>query len=235
MAPSGGMPVWLEKLLAEKFFVPCEHHEGVKKNEKNILCLDCCLGFCSHCIPPHRAHRLLQIRRYVYHDVVRVEDLEKLIDMSLVQSYTTNSAKVAFLKQRTQNRPFRGTGNGCRSCDRPLQESYQYCSLSCKVKQLVMNEGDLLRNLRKCEYLPFSIDDDGHLTPDSILESTGPDDSASTASGCERDVTTGSLSVFPAAAADTPIPRRRPMTEPKFGSFRKRPRKMSRPNRSPMM
>ncbi|KAK8969053.1 hypothetical protein KSP40_PGU020385 [Platanthera guangdongensis] len=137
------MPSWLEKLMSEKFFSPCASHEGIKKNEKNILCLDCCFGFCPHCIPPHRSHRLLQIRRYVYHDVVRVEDLEKLIDMSLVQvnfkennhfeSYTTNSAKVAFLKQRPQSRSFRASGNDCRSCGRPLQDSFLYCSLSCKV------------------------------------------------------------------------------------------------------
>ncbi|PKA46488.1 hypothetical protein AXF42_Ash012621 [Apostasia shenzhenica] len=136
MGSSGEMPIWLENLLSEKFFVPCSQHEGVKKNEKNILCLDCCFGFCPHCIHPHRSHRLLQIRRYVYHDVVRVEDLEKLIDMCLIQSYTTNSAKVAFLNPRTQSRPFRGSGNGCRSCDRPLQEGFLYCSVSCKVTTL---------------------------------------------------------------------------------------------------
>lgn len=33
----------------------------------------------------HRFHRLLQIRRYVYHEVVRLEDLENLIDCSNIQ------------------------------------------------------------------------------------------------------------------------------------------------------
>ncbi|KAI0499796.1 hypothetical protein KFK09_018004 [Dendrobium nobile] len=234
------MPSWLEKLLAEKFFSPCAHHEGVKKNEKNILCLDCCFGFCPHCILPHRSHRLLQIRRYVYHDVVRVEDLEKLIDMSLVQSYTTNSSKVAFLKQRAQSRPFRGSGNGCRSCDRPLQESFLYCSLSCKVKKLMMNDGELSRHLRKCEYLPLSIDEDGHFTPDSILESPGPDSSGSIGSGGAKDcVAVGGL--LCAAVMESTARRGRgcagvgfgTVVEP-AGSLRKRWRKKPRPNRSPL-
>ncbi|KAI5385758.1 hypothetical protein KIW84_072385 [Lathyrus oleraceus] len=43
---------------------------------------------------------LLQIRRYVYHDVVRMDDAAKLIDCSYIQSYKTNSVKVVFLNQR---------------------------------------------------------------------------------------------------------------------------------------
>lgn len=78
-------PAWLEALDAQKFFVGCCLHENAKKNEKNICCLDCCTSICPHCVSSHRRHRLLQVRRYVYHDVVRLEDLEKLIDCSSVQ------------------------------------------------------------------------------------------------------------------------------------------------------
>ena len=78
-------PAWLEALYTQKFFVGCSFHETAKKNEKNICCLDCCISICPHCISSHRFHRLLQVRRYVYHDVVRLEDLQKLIDCSNVQ------------------------------------------------------------------------------------------------------------------------------------------------------
>ncbi|KAL0733053.1 hypothetical protein Bca4012_009263 [Brassica carinata] len=78
-------PAWLDALYAEKFFVGCPYHETAKKNEKNVCCLDCCISLCPHCVPSHRYHRLLQVRRYVYHDVVRLEDLQKLIDCSNVQ------------------------------------------------------------------------------------------------------------------------------------------------------
>ncbi|KAK3033765.1 hypothetical protein RJ639_034207 [Escallonia herrerae] len=85
MLDSLHLPRWLEALLAEKFFNACIIHEDEKKNEKNIFCLDCCESICPHCLTPHRSHRLLQIRRYVYHDVIRLGDAEKLMDCASVQ------------------------------------------------------------------------------------------------------------------------------------------------------
>ncbi|KAJ0701716.1 putative transcription repressor PLATZ family [Helianthus annuus] len=154
-------PAWLEALYVQQFFTPCSTHENAKKNEKNVLCLDCCISICPHCWHAHRFHRLLQVRRYVYHDVVRLEDLENLIDCSNIQhifivylfhyqnslkylltrliipsqAYTINSAKVLFIKKRPQNRQFKGAGNYCTSCDRSLQEPFIHCSLGCKVIQ----------------------------------------------------------------------------------------------------
>ncbi|XP_037494747.1 uncharacterized protein LOC105629216 isoform X2 [Jatropha curcas] len=78
-------PAWLDRLMAETFFGACVSHENRRKNEKNIFCLLCCLSICPHCLSSHRSHPLLQVRRYVYHDVVRLGDLEKLIDCSYIQ------------------------------------------------------------------------------------------------------------------------------------------------------
>lgn len=178
-------PRWLEALLGEKFFHPCLIHESAKKNEKNIYCLDCCSSICPHCLSPHRSHRLLQIRRYVYHDVVRLDDMEKLIDCSFVQSYTTNNAKVVFLNERPQSRPFRGSGNLCSTCDRSLQDPYLFCSIACKVQHLLKTEGGLSKYLYECEFLALGDGgcyelEDGQMTPDSILDSP---DSFQTSSG----------------------------------------------------
>lgn len=151
-------PAWLEAIFAENFFVSCSIHESAKKNEKNICCLDCCSSICPHCVMSHRLHRLLQIRRYVYHDVVRLDDLEKLIDCSDVQAYTINRAKVIFIKKRPQNRPFKGAGNYCKSCDRCLQGSFSYCSLGCKVEHLLNQYNDLSPFLRKCKVLQLGPD-----------------------------------------------------------------------------
>ncbi|KAL5547701.1 hypothetical protein UlMin_002932 [Ulmus minor] len=151
-------PAWLEALYTQKFFSPCSYHESSKKNEKNICCLDCCFSICPHCLPSHRFHRLLQVRRYVYHDVVRLEDLQKLIDCSNVQAYTINSAKVVFIKKRPQNRQFKGSGNYCTSCDRSLQEPYIHCSLGCKVDYLLKHKRDLSPYLRTCNSLQLSPD-----------------------------------------------------------------------------
>ncbi|PPD83407.1 hypothetical protein GOBAR_DD19659 [Gossypium barbadense] len=102
--------------------------------------------------------RLLQVRRYVYHDVVRLEDVQKLIDCSNVQAYTINSAKVVFIKKRPQNRQFKGAGNYCTSCDRSLQDPFIHCSLNCKVDFVVKHYKDLTPFLRTCNTLTLSPD-----------------------------------------------------------------------------
>ncbi|KAL8129121.1 hypothetical protein V2J09_018276 [Rumex salicifolius] len=172
------IPRWVEVLLQEKFFRVCSVHELDRKNEKNILCLDCCVAVCVHCLAPHhRSHRLLQIRRYVYHDVIRLEDADKLIDCSSVQLYINNGAKVVFLNQRPQARPFRTAGNVCITCNRCLQDPFSFCSLSCKVTHLLKTEGSISNHLLECNYLPLpglSELDDGQITPDSVLEPARP-------------------------------------------------------------
>ncbi|KAL0425824.1 UNVERIFIED_CONTAM: hypothetical protein Sradi_1117200 [Sesamum radiatum] len=116
-----------------------------------------------------------QIRRYVYHDVIRLVDADKLMDCAQVQSYTTNSAKVVFLNQRPQTRPPRASGNLCITCDRNLQESSLFCSISCKLQHILRSGCKLSMYLRKCEFLalPEPGLDDGQMTPDSVLEHAG--------------------------------------------------------------
>lgn len=153
--PSHSKPAWLEALLTDKFFVACSNHLELRKNESNIFCIDCSKSICQHCLPNHRSHRLLQVRRYVYHDVIRLLDLQKLLDCSLVQTYIINSAKVVFLNQRPQSRPAKGLVNSCQTCDRSLQEAYCYCSVSCKVNAVLNKEKDLSTLLYHCSSLPF--------------------------------------------------------------------------------
>ncbi|KAJ8627748.1 hypothetical protein MRB53_021055 [Persea americana] len=177
-------PAWLQGLIDETFFSGCGVHENRRKNEKNIFCLNCCTSICAHCLPSHHSHPLLQVRRYVYHDVVRLDDLEKLIDCSYVQPYTINGAKVAFLNQRPQARPLKGSANNCLTCDRSLQGHYQFCCLSCKVDHVLLQWEDLSSILYKFDESDFAIsqfeglrmdssdliDDEDQITPSSILE-----------------------------------------------------------------
>ncbi|XP_075110439.1 protein RGF1 INDUCIBLE TRANSCRIPTION FACTOR 1-like [Nicotiana tabacum] len=132
------IPKWLEVLLSEKFFNACLVHELERKNEENVFCLDCCFSLCLHCLPSHHCHKLLQIRRYVYQDVLRLKEADKLLDCSFVQSYTTNSAKVVFLNQRPITRQFKNSLNyTCIVCDRSIQRSNLFCSISCKVQHMM--------------------------------------------------------------------------------------------------
>ncbi|MED6192310.1 hypothetical protein PIB30_009122 [Stylosanthes scabra] len=171
------VPAWLSKLMRERFFGECGVHQNLRKNDKNVLCLHCCLSLCPHCLPLHPHHHpLLQVRRYVYHDVVRLGDLEKLIDCSNIQPYTINGAKVIFLNERAQGQSRSscsrggGTANSCCSCDRILQDPFHFCSLSCKVDHMVYEGERLSSILHRLDESDFSFSQFEGLRVDSTSE-----------------------------------------------------------------
>ncbi|KAJ4720926.1 PLATZ transcription factor family protein [Melia azedarach] len=113
-------PRWLRPLLKTSFFVQCKLHADAHKSECNMYCLDCMNGaLCSLCLSFHKDHRAIQ----------------KYMDITGVQTYIINSARIVFLNERPQPRPGKGVTNTCLVCERSLLDSFTFCSLGCKSFQ----------------------------------------------------------------------------------------------------
>ncbi|CAA6655564.1 unnamed protein product [Spirodela intermedia] len=122
----GLVPPWLESLLATPFFSPCTTHGDAARGECNMFCLDCpaASAFCFSCrAVGHYDHRVIQIRRSSYHDVVRVSEVQKSLDISGVQTYVINSARVVT------------AAHACKICARALLDPFRFCSIGCKFRR----------------------------------------------------------------------------------------------------
>nr|GEY82716.1 putative PLATZ transcription factor family protein [Tanacetum cinerariifolium] len=135
------VPPWLEKLLGSAFFSICRTHGAAARSECNMYCLDCNGdAFCFYCRSSrHKDHQVIQIRRSSYHDVVRVSEIEKVLNIDGVQTYVINSARVLFLNERPQPKSGKAVSHICEICGRSLLDALRFCSLGCKVVGIKRN------------------------------------------------------------------------------------------------
>uniref|UniRef100_A0A0E0JJK1 B box-type domain-containing protein n=1 Tax=Oryza punctata TaxID=4537 RepID=A0A0E0JJK1_ORYPU len=154
------VPPWLELLLSTQFFNTCTSHHNSPRNECNLFCIDCQApeaAFCYYCRSCHHSsHRVIQIRRSSYHDVVKVSELEDILDISNVQTYVINSARVVFLNERPQLRgcgilaikssPSSSSSYNCETCSRVLLDAFRFCSLGCNLIGIKRDEETVVAN-----------------------------------------------------------------------------------------
>ncbi|XP_073057674.1 protein RGF1 INDUCIBLE TRANSCRIPTION FACTOR 1 [Primulina eburnea] len=183
---------WVTDLLHSKFFGACVDHGDLRKNEMNYFCIDCMVCLCKHCVTSSAhdcLHRLLQICKYVYHDVVRLQDIQRYLDCSEIQAYKINGEKAVHLNPRPHLKEAKFSkakvGGGaayCKACERHIQDlPNRFCSIACKVS---MDTKIFINKTNKVVSLPISEVDDipsfesectkenGYDSPFSLTESS---------------------------------------------------------------
>ena len=129
-------PAWLPALLeCDRFFSHCKFHT-TGKNERNQFCFECpqAGALCPEGLATaHRGHASIQIRRASHRDVVRIADIQKYVDLSNIQPYSINSAKIVFLVSMLQPRMVKGAAHYCEMCHRSIADPVRFCSILCKL------------------------------------------------------------------------------------------------------
>eukprot|EP01018_Ginkgo_biloba_P011453 Gb_32018 [translate_table: standard] len=131
-------PEWLEGLLHCNYFSPCMLHKSAKL-ERNHFCIDCIEGpICSVGLgSAHCGHRTLQIRKASHHDAIRTSDIQKVIDISGIQCYSINGAKIVFLLRPKAKLHDGRSKRRCVSCNRGLNDTGMLmCSIKCKLNAI---------------------------------------------------------------------------------------------------
>ncbi|KAF5189802.1 Platz transcription factor family protein [Thalictrum thalictroides] len=126
-----GLP-WLNPMLKATYFIACEFHWG---SGCDMFCLDC-MGnpFCSHCLRHHEDHHVVRIHSSNSNNGIKVDDIQKYIDISGVQTFISRRAEnIVYLNKRPHFKSFKRPST-CEICCRSLPGSFRFCSLSCKVR-----------------------------------------------------------------------------------------------------
>ncbi|XP_021891347.1 uncharacterized protein LOC110809748 [Carica papaya] len=134
---SNQKPEWLEPFMQTTFFDVCPIH-AFFQIEKNAFCINCCVDICQYCLssPAHRSHKIIQIYRHVYKEVVSIPTIENYMDCSKIQQYKCNKKMVLAIKPLPHVSTAARFDVACRGCGRRLAmpSLHLYCSISCKVK-----------------------------------------------------------------------------------------------------
>ncbi|KAF5188395.1 Platz transcription factor family protein [Thalictrum thalictroides] len=124
-------PPWLKPMIKANYYIPCEVHG----DKCDMFCVDCTGNpLCSHCSVHHKDHHIVKIRRFKHHSIIDVNEVQKYMDISGVQTYTNNKNKSVYLKDFPLRKSNKFTVT-CEICSRRLHYTFRFCSLRCKIER----------------------------------------------------------------------------------------------------
>ncbi len=86
---------------------------------------------CQYCLPAHAPSccgKVFQVRKYMYQDVVHVDDLQPLLDVSRVQPYCINGRKALLLQPRASAGAAAAGDCPCGGCPRSVRPGQCCCA-----------------------------------------------------------------------------------------------------------
>lgn len=115
-----------QSLIQYTTFDKCPEHS----ENQNFWC-GACGPMCGQCLPKCPVtHDVIQIRRYMYQNVVHVADIKHYFDVEGVQAYMTNGRHAVLLSPKESTGGF---DSECVTCGCSLRPDCVWCSLRCKV------------------------------------------------------------------------------------------------------
>ncbi|XWS43141.1 hypothetical protein CRYUN_Cryun16bG0077000 [Craigia yunnanensis] len=137
---------WLRPLLQTEFYRLCECKST---KQCSFYCTDC-MGspFCEDCYNhphKHQGHQSLRVYKSSSRAGIRIGGIKNLLDVSDIQTYICNSAKIVYInrKRRQEHENRINNNNGrmgdkCQVCGYELQcSASKFCSIECKVNSEV--------------------------------------------------------------------------------------------------
>ncbi|CAN6313539.1 unnamed protein product [Urochloa humidicola] len=243
-----GKPTWREVLVRTGFWKPCEVHGKETRGEDCVFCLDCYEVTCPSCKHggDEPGHRVLKIRRYNFRSAVLAADVQALgVQVSKIQQYSINSQKVLYLRPIKRSKKFRPQAGArrcstCRCYIRGEKRSYEFCSLVCEGKEDVSSDDfsgpeaeERLKNLHNKVEPP--AEEHGN-QPRAIGNPPPAEEHGNEPRAIDNPPPAEEHGNEPRAIDNPPEPNAQPAANPRRmdnSSFRRRPRKMVVPNRSP--
>ncbi|GAB4815526.1 hypothetical protein N2152v2_002572 [Parachlorella kessleri] len=134
---------WVHALAATCFFQPCATHTANPlKSKRNFWCPARECSLCPQCVAGQAGHaggECIQVYRYMYNDVIRLEDFGHLLDLEGIQTYLANNHHAVHLRpwEVSKGKSPVGFTNSCEGgCGRMLYTKWRFCSLRCKLALL---------------------------------------------------------------------------------------------------
>lgn len=139
------VPPWVHHMVAiNNYHQQCNVHEG-SHTTCQFFCITClsdealCIRCCKDQNNTHDGHDILQLRRSSRMTVIKVTDIEDIVDIGAIQNVMCNQSHVVYVKKFESINIWKNTAYKlCRVCRHKLERRHVndplFCSIQCMLE-----------------------------------------------------------------------------------------------------